>query len=164
LTGGVGGLGEAETLPSCRLPSPPPRAAITSLRNELLLRRDKSLSAVSGLLGDCQCSSIRWSGFRVVALCAASLPPTVRPQRIAAIQVARRTPLATGNVSDMVSTMSLCRQSHQGVPLLHFCFVSRQVRHAACCLWVFWIRGLLAASGNPPDGPTASVVFMAMEY
>lgn len=47
--GGVGGLGEAEALPLCPLVTP--RAAMTSSRTELLLNRDNSLSAVSGLLG-----------------------------------------------------------------------------------------------------------------
>lgn len=48
LAGGVGGFGEADALPLCPLATP--RAAITSSRTELLLSRDSSLSAVSGLL------------------------------------------------------------------------------------------------------------------
>lgn len=47
-TGGVGGIGEPEVLPS--FPTLPPRAARTSLRNELLLNREMIFSAVSGLL------------------------------------------------------------------------------------------------------------------
>jgi hypothetical protein len=45
------GLGELEALPSFPVP---PRAAITSSRNELLLKREMILSAVSGLLEICQ--------------------------------------------------------------------------------------------------------------
>lgn len=50
--GGVGGFGESDMLVSFL--EALPRAAITSLRNELLLNRDMILSAVSGLLGRCQ--------------------------------------------------------------------------------------------------------------
>jgi hypothetical protein len=50
---------------------------MTSLRNELLLRRDKSLSAVSGLLKNGQYSLLNLPGSRVVALGAASFPPTI---------------------------------------------------------------------------------------
>lgn len=108
--GGVGGLGEADALPLC--PLAPPRAAITSSRTELLLKRDSSLSAVSGLLEIGQHSVAKWNELCTRLLRAASFSATIGFQRILALRLIRFAPLAINHVRPTVSFSSSLIVSH----------------------------------------------------
>ena len=109
-TGGVGGLGDVDALPLC--PLAPPRAAITSSRTELLLKRESSLSAVSGLLGLGQCSVANSNKLCTDLLRAASFSATIGFQRILAFRLIRFAPLAINHISPTVSILTSFIESH----------------------------------------------------
>lgn len=97
---------------------------------------------------------------------AASLSATIGLQGISTFGLIRFAPLAVECVRLINSNVVHVLQplTHQGTPLLHFCFVSRHAKHATCCFCSFWIRELLTASETFVTGSIRSRVSIIVYF
>jgi hypothetical protein len=96
---------------------------------------------------------------------ASTLSSTVGSQRVATLVLVRRTTLTRTDVRLILEAQIwLFKNAHHGTPLLHFCFASRQLKHAACCLRPLSGSGLPTALEGSASASISSGILVMMQH